>query len=333
MKKLLKNAIVALTCSCLVAPVVFADINSSVDRVRWKKGTFSWTDHNEYPEWKNEGIWTEYRKNTFISKLWEPSRGNVRTMVMLVAGQQGFSGSSGSSNCLTGQNHTWDKDWGKGDKSRTTRLNGQSLAAKLANSGYFSSSNTFFSVVLNSNFNYENTSGAKEKAENAFTKWFLKHGYSNQVDRIILLGSSRGGALATRVAREIRNHSGWSNTPIFVGLLDAVANNLQNELNTANQPTCPNPLNGNYYSRYANLGAYFSGVTKPKIRHIATGAPVVAGAVHSFCYSQTSWYEHSWANLSHTQIGRCNNKEGDAYDYRYMDAGIDQLLDWVVAHL
>lgn len=335
MKSFLQKALLAFTCACMYIPVASADITTSVDRVRWKKGFFNWTDHGEYPEWKNEGIWTEYRKNTFVSKYWEPSKSNVRTMVMLIAGQQGFSGSSGSSNCLTGQNSSWDSGWGKGDKSKNTGLKTNSLAEKLVRSGHFSSSNTFFSVVLNSNFNWENTSSAKGKAERAFTKWLLKHGYSSNVDRIILLGSSRGGALATRMARKIRDHSGWSNTPIFVGLIDAVPNKGQNELYTQNGGTCTNPLNGSYYSRKADLASYFSGVTKPKIRHVATGAPVIGlvEAVHSFCATESSWYEHSWANLSHTQIGRCNNSEGAAYDYRYLDAGVDVLLDWVIAHM
>ena len=334
MKSILKKTLTAFATCCMLLPAAAsADITTSVDRVRWKKSFLNWEDHNEYPEWKNESIWTEYRKNTYVSKYWEPSRSNVRTMVMLIAGQQGLSGSSGASNCLTGQNHTWDSDWGKGDKSKNTALNGQSLAAKLVDSGVFSSSNTFFSVVLNSNFNWENTVDAKNKAERAFANWFLKHGYSSNVDRIVLLGSSRGGALSVRLARKIRDHSGWANTPIYVGLLDAVPNVEQNELLTEGQPKCTNPYNSSYYSRKADLASYFYGKTKPKIRHIATGAPVVAGTVHSFCANESSWYEHSWANLSHTQIGRCNDSEGGAYKYQYMDAGIDKLLDWVIAHM
>lgn len=335
MKSIIKKALLAFACGCMYIPAAYADITTSVDRVRWKKGFLNWTDHNEYPEWKNEGIWTEFRKNTFVSKYWEPSKSNVRTMILLSAGQQGLSGSSGSSNCLTGQNHVWDKDWGKGDKSKNTSLKSNSLAEKLADSGYFSSSNTFFSVVLNSNFNWENTADAKNKAERAFTNWFLKHGNAGSVDRIIMVGSSRGGALVTRLARKIRDQSGWGNTPIYVGLIDAVANKEQNELFTGNGSKCTNPLNGSYYSRKADLESYFYGVTKPKIRHVATGAPVIGlvGAVHSFCANESSWYEHSWANYSHTEIGRCVSNEGDPYNYQMMDAGIDVLRDWIIAQL
>ncbi len=333
MKKFITTTLATFaTCFMLLAEAQ-ADISTSVDRVRWKKGTFNWQDHEEYPEWKNESIWTEYRKNTFISKYWEPSRSQTRTMIMLIAGQQGFSGSSGASNCLTGQNHTWHENWGKGDKSKNTQINGLSLTNKLIDSGYFDPKTTFLSVTLNSNFNWENTSSAKDKAENAFTNWFLKHGYGSNVDRIILLGSSRGGALSVRMARKILGKSEWANVPVYVGLLDAVANVNQNELYTANQPTCPNPLNSDYYSRKANLPAYFSGVNKPQIRHIATGAPVVLGTVHSFCADNSSWYEHSWANLSHTEIGRCNSSEGAPYNYQFMDAGINKLLDWVITQM
>lgn len=333
MKKVTRFLSAVILGGLVCIPTVSADPSTSVDRVRWKKGTFNWNDHEDYPEWKNEGIWTEFRKNTYISKYWEPSRSNVRTMVLLSAGQQGLSGSSGASNCLTGQNHVWHKDWGSGDKSKTSTLNAQSLAAKLIDSGYFSSSNTFFGVVFNTNFNWENTTSAKEKAESAFTNWLLKHGDPGNVERIILLGSSRGGALSVRLARKIRDKAGWANTEILVGLLDAVPNVEQNELLTANQPKCDNPLNSDYYSRRADLATFFAGVKKPNIRHIATGAPVVAGAVHSFCADESSWYHGTWANFTHTEIGRCNSSEGAAYDYRMMDAGIDKLFDWVLSEL
>lgn len=313
---------------------IAADKSLTVDRVRWKKSLFNWQDHPDYPEWNAQGIWTEYRKNTYISRYWNPGASRVKTMILLLPGQQGSSGSSGCSNCVTGQGSTWDDNWGKGDKSKTTTIKHGSLASQLIDSGQFRSSDTFFGIVFNSNFNWENTSSAKDKAERAFTNWFLKHGSYNNVDRIILLGSSRGGTLAVRMAKNILQRSGWSNVPVYVGLIDAVPNDLQNELFTANQPTCPNPLNSSYYSRNANLSGYFSGLNKPHIRHIITGAPVILStAVHSFCSARTSWYQQSWENLKHTEIGRCNSTEGAPYNVGFMEAGINPLYDWIISTL
>lgn len=313
---------------------VSADKSVSVDRVRWKKSLFSWQDHPNYPEWKNEGIWTEYRKKTYLSRYWNPGSSNAKTMILLLPGQQGSSGSSGCSNCITGQGSSWDDNWGKGDKSKSAYIKGNSLAGQLIDSGQFSSSNTFFSIAFNPNFNWENTSNAKTKSVNAFTNWFLKHGSYNNVERIILVGSSRGGTLAMRMSKEIKKRYGWKNIPVYVGIIDAVPNTTQNELYTQNQPKCTNPLNSSYYSREANLNSYFSGINKPIIRHVITGAPVILGAaVHSFCASPSSWYKQSWDTLKHTEIGRCNSSEGSPYNANYMDAGINTIYDWIISNL
>lgn len=319
----------------LTSSYAYADTSVNVDRVRWKQGLFSWTDHDKYPEWKQEGIWTENRKKTYVSKYMTPSTSNTKTMVMLIAGQQGSSGSSGGSNCLTGQNQSWDSDWGKGDKSKSTNIKSLSLSDRLIQSGHFNSYDTFFSIVLNSNFNWGATQSAKEKAEEAFTDWLLKHGESQNVERIILLGSSRGGALAMRMSKNIKQRTGWNNVPVYVGLLDAVPNKGQDELKTEGQPTCTNPLNGSYYSREANLDSFFGSLNKPDIFHVVTGAPVIglADAVHSFCADESSWYQQTWADLEHKEIGRCNTTEGGAYETAKMNAGIVPLYNWVIEKL
>jgi hypothetical protein len=319
----------------LTSSYAYADTSVNVDRVRWKKGLFNWTDHDQYPQWKQEGIWTENRKKTYVSKYITPSKGNTKTMVMLIAGQQGSSGSSGGSNCLTGQNQSWDSGWGKGDKTKSTNIKSLSLSDRLINSGHINPYETFFSIVLNSNFNWEATSNAKDKAEEAFTDWLLTHGESQNVERIILLGSSRGGALAMRMSKNIKQRSGWNNVPVYVGLLDAVPNEGQDELKTQGQPSCTNPLNGGYYSRKANLNSFFGSLNKPDIFHIITGAPVIGfiDAVHSFCADESSWYQQTWANLEHKEIGRCNTSEGGAYETAKMNAGIVPLYNWVIEKL
>lgn len=332
-----KAILVALGVAASAVMPAYADVATDLDRVRWKKGTFSWQDHESYPQWKNEGIWTEYRKRVYISEHWEPSRSATKTLVLVAAGQQGSSGLSGSSNCITGQDPDWDKDWGKGDKTKRKYIRTNSLADRLIHSGKFSPSDTAFNVVYDANFNYEYTSSAKNKAEQAFTDFLLSKGYSSTVDRIVLVGSSRGGALVTRMAKNIKQRSGWSNVPVFVGLIDAVPNRDQDELETGGMPKCDSPYNSLYYAREANLDLFFNGVNKPQIRHVVTGAAVVSiggvGIIHGFCADERSWYQQSWANLKHTEIGRCNSSEGNAYNSSYMNAGIVKIYDWLMSVL
>jgi hypothetical protein len=332
MKQISFTSAIILFFLLLLAPgFVLADKQVTVDRIRWKKGLFAWKDHPDYSEWKNEGNWTEYRKKTYISRYWNPGTSNAGTMMLFIAGQQGSSGSSGCSNCVTGQNETWDTNWGKGDRSKATSIKDLSLAGRLIDSGYFSPYNTFIGIVFNSNFNWGNTPSAKVKAEKAFTNWFLKHGSYNRVERIFLFGSSRGGTLAMRLSKKIKQRSGWNNVPVFVGILDTVPNQGQNELNTSGQPTCTNPLNSNYYSRRADLNAFYNGLVKPKIYHIMTGAPAALGvAVHAFCADASSWYSQRWENLKHTQIGRCVYSEGSPYNPALMETGIVKLYEWAL---
>lgn len=326
--KALYYLLLVLFLGILIADGVLAK-SISVDRVRWKYNWCCWTDHNEYPEWKNESIWTEYRKKTYIGKYWQPSKSSVRNMVIIIAGQQGSSGSSGCSNCLTGQDGDWDDDWGKGDKSKTAYFDNQSLASRIIDSGLFSSSNTFLALVYNSNFNWENTSSAKTKAEKAFTKWFLKHGYSSSVDNVFILGSSRGGVLAVRMSKRIRQE-GWTSTPVYVGIIDAVPNKGQNEIESNNSATCTNPLDSSKYLRWADLYDYYGGYVAPDIKHQVTGSGVILGSIaHAFCADNFTWYDQTWYNMGHTQIGRCVDNEGEAYKQEYMNAGIIPLMDWI----
>jgi len=334
MKSIKLCLFLACVTTLLLSTFSHADKSVNVDRVRWKSSFLNWKDHPDYPEWKEAGIWTEYRKQTYVSRYWNPGINYARTLILILPGQQGMSGASGCSNCITGQGADWDKNWGKGDKTKQAYIRDNSLAGQLIDSGQFHAYDTFLGIVFNPNFNWENTASAKNKAENAFANWFLKHGKAANVERIILLGSSRGGTLAARLAKNILQRKEWSNIPVYLGLIDAVANDLQNELLTANQPTCVNPLNSHFYARKSDLAGYFSGLNKPQVRHIITGAPVILGvAVHSFCADNYSWYDQSWANLEHTEIGRCNSSEGTAYNTSFMDSGINQIYNWLISTL
>lgn len=119
-----------------------------------------------------------------------------------------------------------------------------------------------------------------------------------------------------------------------MGLVDAVPNTLQDELETSGQPKCTNPLNSSYYSRRADLATFYSGLNKPHIRHIITGASVILGsAVHSFCGDASSWYSQTWVNLEHTEIGRCNSNEGSPYSTSFMNVGIVRIFDWILGEM
>ncbi|MGD2091233.1 MAG: hypothetical protein PVH61_33970 [Candidatus Aminicenantes bacterium] len=301
----------------------------TIDRVRYKKNWYSWAEHPDYPEWQNRGVSTLYRKYTFIGKYWEPGKTSVRYMIFTFAGQQGSSGLSGLSNCVTGQDETWLINWDTYAMSDTLSIHGSSLTSQLIDYSGFTSSDTFIAAAFDTMFNWGNTIDQKNKQLKAYADWFCKHAYASNVDKIFLYGSSRGAVLACRLAKAIHQKSGWANVDIYVGALDAVPNKLQEEMEVTSV-TCDNPTqyDSNYYGYVADIDYYYGSYHPTKLHHTITGDPVFGA--RCFCAYGLSWYEQYWCDLEHAQLGQCADCAWCPYDPDYMEIGINALYDWTV---
>jgi len=199
-----------------------------IDRVRYQKSKLEWKNNPAYPEWKEQNVSMPNMKKTYIGKYWEPAVNNVKNMIILIAGQQGPRGLVEASNSLTGQKYNWDKGYKIGMQKQSD-INKDSLTARIIDSGLFDPDETFMAVVYNASFQWGNTIKSKKRTVKAFTKWFLKHGTKENVTKIFLLGGSRGGILALRMSKQIRKE-GWLDTPVYVGLIDAVPNKQQEKI-------------------------------------------------------------------------------------------------------
>ena len=72
--------------------------------------------------------------------------------------------------------------------------------------------------------------------------------------------------LAVRMSKRIRQE-GWTSTPIYVGIVDAVPNKGQNEIESNNSATCINPLDSDKYLRWAPF-MIITAVMLPRISSI-----------------------------------------------------------------
>ncbi|MBU3917046.1 hypothetical protein KKA14_16050 [bacterium] len=133
------------------------------------------------------------------------------------------------------------------------------------------------------------------------------------------------------MAKKILEKSGWNNVPVYVGLIDAVPNTVQNELETAGEPIINNPFDSGKYCRRADLAQVFSGLNKPTIYHIVGGGGVILQSVaHAFC-ADVSWYDQTWVDLGHVEMGRCGLSQNNlTYNTNYNETSIVPTYEWVV---
>jgi hypothetical protein len=317
------------TLGTYFVPVASTSKSITIDRVRYKKNWYSWAEHPDYPEWQNRGVDALYRKYTFIGKYWQPGKSSVRYMIFTFAGQQGSSGLSGLSNCVTGQYGSWLFNWETYAMSDTLTINGDSLTSQLIDYSGFTSSDTFIAAAFDTMFNWGNSIDQKDRQLKAYADWLCKHAYASNVEKIFLYGSSRGAVLACRLARAIHQKSGWANVDIYVGALDAVPNKLQEEMKVTSV-TCDNPTRSNsyYYGYVADIDDYYGSYYPTELCHVITGDPVFGA--RCFCASGLSWYQQHWCALEHTQLGQCADCPGCSYDTDYMEVGIDALYSWTI---
>jgi len=145
---------------------------------------------------------------------------------------------------------------------------------------------------------------------------------------VLMVGSSRGGALASRLAKRLMGDSSpVRHARILVATLDAVANKEQGECGITTGTTT-NPLNGSYRAYKAALSDYFADPTPERlsIYQVIGGAKVVplqpTNVARAFINDGTPTFDYSfsWVDRGHTDIGR-----------PWRDDCSGALLDWVAA--
>jgi hypothetical protein len=281
-------------------------------------------NQNRFPQWKRHGVGFSDRSDTYIAVQSQPCRQNVEHVAVFIAGQQGLFGDIGSKpNGLTGQ----PDSWGPCGNSCTRTLNSQSLFLRIYRSGRMPASKTLFALVFDSDFNYGASEKDKNRKENAFYDWIRDNVQSSNLKTIYLAGSSRGGALTSRLAKRFKNDTSYRNIPLILQNLDGTHRPGHDMGVPGNFQKSNNPLNANYQGIIADLHTQFSYRSKLAIYQIVGGEKFKLDSVHGYTYRarecrlyehcNLGWYRQSWVNLTHEQIGRDTHRPHftDAYNF------------------
>ncbi|MFA0810063.1 hypothetical protein [Microbulbifer epialgicus] len=285
-----------------------SDFPVSLERVRHCQNFFCTRQYTqpEYHAWEQEGVSNTHQLYTQIARIRQPEREDVRNLVFISAGQQppGY----GSESAVTGQGDNYKKDCGISERSCSRSVDGRSLARQVLDSEHFPADDTFFAVAFDAQFNYLVSSSEKSRIERAYLNWLKSKAYVSNLETIYLAGSSRGGCLAMRLAKALRNDPAFRNIRTIVHSFDGVCKWDQNEMGVTSS-FFRNPGNTNYLSYYTDLNAQFPYKDNLYIRQLAGGDEVIElTGVHSFVYTATDinlgWYTQKWVDLSHITIDR-----------------------------
>ena len=307
----------ALNSAC--GGFINTDIASNRIKVREVQG-----NQDKFPQWKRNDVGFSDRSDTYIAVQSQPCRENVQHVAIFIAGQQGLFGDIGTKpNGLTGQ----PDSWGPCGNSCTRTLDAQSLFLRIYRSGKLSPSNTLFALVFDSDFNYEASANDKNRKENAFFDWIRDNTTSSGLKTIYLAGSSRGGALTSRLAKRFKNDTSYRNIPLILQQMDSTYRPGHDMGVPDNFSKANNPLNSNYQGIIADLHTQFLYRNKLAIFQVVGGEKFKLDSVHGYTYRATEcrlsvncdlgWYRQRWVNLTHEQIGRETNRDhfNDAYNF------------------
>ncbi|GAB2884110.1 hypothetical protein ACCI51_10080 [Microbulbifer echini] len=285
-----------------------SNFSVNLERVRYCQNFWCTQQYTqpEYQVWDQEGVSKTHQLYTQIARIQQPMRENVRNLVFIAAGQQppGY----GSESSVTGQEDNYKKDCGVSKGSCSRSVDGRSLARQVLDSEYFPADDTFFAVAFDTQFNYMVSSSEKSRMERAYLNWLKSKAYASNLETIYLAGSSRGGCLAMRLAKALRDDPAFRKIRTIVHSFDGVCKWDQNEMGVTSS-FFRSPVNSNYLSYYTDLDAQFPYKDNLYIRQLAGGDEVIEfTGVHSFVYSATDvslgWYAQQWVDLNHITIDR-----------------------------
>ncbi|GAB4562900.1 MAG: hypothetical protein Tsb0020_11620 [Haliangiales bacterium] len=272
------------------------------------------TTPSEFSAWQSHDVKDSRQKETYLAKLGPSNPSAIENIVFLSAGQQGLDATftDSTTNVLTGQPGDYRSQCKGTCFSKTVYLDGRSLAARLMGHPTFSTSNTLYVLVFDAQFNFNYGADAKMKVERAFDSYLQGLVDNHRIQRIILGGSSRGGALVFRLAHRMLSNNTYPNAKIITEGFDAVF--VQNQELGSTSFMYDNPLNsGSYKGRFADVGSYFAPYgNRFASAQIVGGQEVVIitgarGAVYQPWDVDYGWWSQRWVDMKHTDIGRDYN--------------------------
>jgi hypothetical protein len=254
--------------------------------------------------------------------IWsQPAVANTRTLVIALAGQNGWSGTSGGGpGNVTGQPHHWQDactNWNCGWQIfNPASFVGRLLLAPGLN---INTANTFAVSFLDHQYNYG--TAYEYQMRLGLFNWLNTKVSPTYLKQIIITGHSRGGCLALGLAKEFRARTSYNSVSILglpvdgtckdngeLGTLSGGSQNIDNPL--------PDVPDGWWYPWYAWNSTFSTRDNRSVCIQNTVGGETQGGPVniHSFFLANTAWH-NTFMNIPHIMSGSCvNNQIGGISD-------------------
>lgn len=319
------------------SPTIGVGLGVLLHRIYYRSLPLVWSFNPEFPEWNAAGVSPDRQKEIFVAPYWLPRPADVKYIFFFSAGQQAILNP-----CVTtGQYDDWD-DFPVEDTCVFRLLNNQSIAGQIItqHTDYpYGPENTLLLLAFRGLDSIWADHEEQEKIVQGYHDWLAgKMSNFENVELVYLCGASRGGALAVRLGRRIRELHSYGPTDqvrpkILISCLDGVADENQQvpgqeegELMTTSIEI-PNPTDtdwpykfGHYAIWFGDDGFFGGDLSRSlKVYQImGEGLPQLP-AVGQRCFvsgltpaqagenpvnSAGGFYSHKWVNLDHETI--CN---------------------------
>ena len=269
--------------------------------------------------WDDAGMWGAHQDRAFMAVMGE-APANPKYIAIFIHGQQGLSGDIEDSvaNVVAGSQSEWK--WETDNVgSKTKSVDSRSAAARFYNdqSRFLSNDETLYLTIWDPQFNH--VAFDKEKIIEGYAKFLdSKVNWAN-VDGIVMVGISRGGCLAMRLAEDLRARYWLAHVQFALDVIDPVCRAREDEFGTYVE-TIINPVNSDYESWKTDIPGQLGGIQENYcIRNLALGEDVsgiglgIRGFTHETCtavdcqlndFNGAPFYEQKWDDLCHSCAGR-----------------------------
>jgi hypothetical protein len=287
----------------------------TLKRAAYLKGSYQTTPG--FGAWKSNGVNDIWRMETYIATVWKPPAANIKNVIVLSAGQQALPTDA----ITTGQTKSWNSFFLPHMASKKVDISPLSMAFNfilMQPVYHYSKNDTLLVLIFKSGLQYDTSPDQKNRITRSYFDWLkgLTNDFGN-VDIVFLSGISRGGILAIRLGKMIREQINQPNMKVFISSIDSVPNQVQGELDCTSQ-TITNRLKSIYHAWYLPIDKVFDANSRMNLwlYHSPSGgwAPFsytrtfASGPSRNFMYlnydyvNEWGFYTQKWVDISHTKI-------------------------------
>jgi len=298
---------------------------------------------DEYRHWQDHNVRKGIQRKTFIARYNTPAVASTRRLVFIADGQANgpdndwdFNGYADQS-AITGRITDFRDEIKSTDATVEVDEVAGSFPHRILNGELngFSEDNTFVAASWDTRFNYGASEKNLKRIGNAYFDWLATKYTRENLEVVVLVGHSRGGALATVLARKF--HLAYPEIPVLVYTLEGVPNRKRDTPPMSND-RLRNPVTDDkkIYGYGFDFKKFYGSTTNLRAVNILSGRKFIyadANRVRPMAqdhevdgeqsrFFNWDWLQQEWIDASH---GSFNNAWASDYVFNDLTTNIDAL--------